>query len=627
MSNNYFWQISTQIKVDQLFNSKDKYSFLVGSGISVDAPSCLPTGDQLKNSVLNNLIPIEERGFFSQYMDPNRKYMLGPGDFLRFEQILEIIEKYDHGLHNLDFLTRQIINFNHKFLAEMALKKHSILTTNFDSLIEYALFDSENLELASIKPLINQADWNSHKTFLTDNKILIYKLHGSLVDITTGRDCRESLQATLSQISSNKSGLGLELWKYNVLKPIFENMDLIVLGYSGLDDFDVLPTLKSIKSDRRIIWVSHDQTRSIDNAQIETLIENTTTTNPENRDRIGKNLISFVENGSRSRTNIIRISVNTKELLKFLWRLYITNKPIPRPNETMAPFNVRSNATQCQKYSIAGALASFLNQHEKAKNLYDKAYEFSLSEEDKVIQVGSLINIGTFKISIDEIDAAYEYFNQAEVINANLDDVDRQRFECVILYDKGLINEVKGDLDAALNNYLQALERTNNIPDKRHFMAEIGKIYRLKSNIKEAEKYFQKAEILAKELGNVEQNIHIFNELGVLYVEKKDFSRAKKYYQDALNYCNEYGDFSQKSSILYNIADYYRAKCISEKGLDQRQKTDIAYILLNCPKYETKIRQNLYESFMLAKETNNLEILKKLEPIKSFIINMRHISK
>ena len=110
-------------------------------------------------------------------------------------------------------------------------------------------------------------------------------------------------------------------------------------------------------------------------------------------------------------------------------------------------------------------------------------------------------------------------------------------------------------------------------------------------------------------------------------LEKKDFSRAKKYYQDALNYCNEYGDFSQKSSILYNIADYYRAKCISEKGLDQRQKTDIAYILLNCPKYETKIRQNLYESFMLAKETNNLEILKKLEPIKSFIINMRHISK
>jgi len=79
----------------------------------------------------------------------------------------------------------------------------------------------------------------------------LWKIHGSLsVD---GQDTRESIQATMMSI------LATEMTGQK--KMFFESLvaayDLWVVGYSGWDDLDIIPTLANAPSQQRLIWIDH----------------------------------------------------------------------------------------------------------------------------------------------------------------------------------------------------------------------------------------------------------------------------------------------------------------------------------------------------------------------------------
>ncbi|MFX0095859.1 MAG: SIR2 family protein, partial [Candidatus Hodarchaeota archaeon] len=332
MEEQWTWTTASEdITLDSLFQSQDKLCFLVGSGISLDSPSCLPTGYQFTKALLEQLIPTDVRSKILELMDPNRENMHSSGDFLRFEQLMEYLQTYDPDLHVLDLYSNcKTPNFNHLFLAKMLKQGHKVTTTNFDNLIEYALMKMD-LSEDQIFPLISRQDWEQR----SNESHCIYKLHGSLVDFQTGQDCRESLQATMVKIGQDKSEVfHLELWKRQALHDLFQSYDLLFLGYSGLDDFDVLPTLRTIHSPKRLLWISHDAECSLDDAKIEVLKVNPANTLSTNRTR--DNIIQFNRYRSRQPENLIHISVNTTELLEWMWKKYIQD-PISLPTDASSP--------------------------------------------------------------------------------------------------------------------------------------------------------------------------------------------------------------------------------------------------------------------------------------------------
>src|SRR5882672_3057921 len=112
-----------------------KLSFLVGSGVSVDPPSGLPTGYAFTKILLANLLPEELQTRIPRLLDLE----VNDKRFLRFEKLMQLVQVFDADLRVLDPVGRcNRPNANHVALARLIRSGHSVFTTNFDSLVEYA---------------------------------------------------------------------------------------------------------------------------------------------------------------------------------------------------------------------------------------------------------------------------------------------------------------------------------------------------------------------------------------------------------------------------------------------------------------------------------------------------------
>ncbi len=254
------------VPLETLIDINTKWCFLAGAGISIDPPSGLPSGQQYIKMILSRIVPNELQDTIIGLMEPSRAGEILAGNFLRFEQLMEFIREFDSDLEILEgFKSYTEPNFNHYFLAHMLVNQHSVFTTNFDSLIEYALLRIGQSK-KRISPIILESDLEVSED---QQKIHVYKLHGSVINVISEENTRGSLQASITQIAGDKGELfTLEKWKIELLTAHLQSSDLMVLGYSGLDELDVIPSLVKIPSDKRVIWIAHEGGRRVEDATI-----------------------------------------------------------------------------------------------------------------------------------------------------------------------------------------------------------------------------------------------------------------------------------------------------------------------------------------------------------------------
>src|SRR4030042_2001478 len=163
------------IKMKDSVEFDDHPVFLIGSGISTDAPSNLPTGGKFQEYLIDWLIPDEFKQKILEYCNPFLPQASGGRGFLRFEMLVGLIQKsLDKSLAILNvFGDADRPNFNHIFVAEMLGRECPVFTTNFDSLIEYAMKQFHSIN-AKIPVVIKDEDWEVQK------QAALYKLHGSI---------------------------------------------------------------------------------------------------------------------------------------------------------------------------------------------------------------------------------------------------------------------------------------------------------------------------------------------------------------------------------------------------------------------------------------------------------------
>ncbi|MFX0009654.1 MAG: SIR2 family protein, partial [Candidatus Hermodarchaeota archaeon] len=243
---------SSNFNIDELFENGEKLTFLVGAGSSTSSPSLLPSTNEMIKALVNKFCLGSEKEKILNIKD------------LRFENLIEIIhESVSDNYKFLDFyLESDKPNIAHYTIADLLNKGHYVITTNFDSLIEQALL---NLEIPKKKiiPVITDKDYEKYDDpvkLFKSGKIPIYKIHGAPKNIITGEDTRDYFINLMKLIGMNKSKhniIQLEPYKAQLLYSIAENRTLLIIGYSGKNDYDLLSTLKILKGLKNLIWINH----------------------------------------------------------------------------------------------------------------------------------------------------------------------------------------------------------------------------------------------------------------------------------------------------------------------------------------------------------------------------------
>jgi hypothetical protein len=218
-----------------------RLAILVGAGVSVSPPSALPSAASFLRAFYRAALPSS--------CDP--EVFLSAAADLRFEAVVDVVQqRFDRDLEILDLYASRQPNRNHLRLDRLARRGALILTTNFDSLIE-----SEAPGLPRYRLRLFDRDFN--RSFPAADEPELWHLHGALVDARTGESTRGSITASIHDCWRSRDLFERDGAKARALTLALAARDLLVLGYSGADDYDIAPALEQIASPRRLIWVQH----------------------------------------------------------------------------------------------------------------------------------------------------------------------------------------------------------------------------------------------------------------------------------------------------------------------------------------------------------------------------------
>lgn len=223
--------------------------FFAGAGISKDPPTCFPLATEFSKAIITDIS--QGNPFLEDHAILIQQGINDNSSGCRFEVLLEIARQGigDHVVRILGVLDKGIPNAYHYFLASALYKGHTVVTTNFDILIEQAYRELH----PSGPPLTIITTENGSKAAARRNipKRLLFKIHGSLRD-SAGRLSYGSIQLTLASLAN-----GLPFSKRKLLQALLDRFDFIFMGYSGRDDFDIRPFLASALSSGRFLWAKY----------------------------------------------------------------------------------------------------------------------------------------------------------------------------------------------------------------------------------------------------------------------------------------------------------------------------------------------------------------------------------
>ncbi|MFX0092510.1 MAG: tetratricopeptide repeat protein, partial [Candidatus Hodarchaeota archaeon] len=501
----------------ELITKKEGLAYLVGAGISINPPSDLMSARQIMESIVR----------FSAVEDAVDKIL--DIEDLRFEYLVqEFRDQYDKQLRIMNYFEQSTQpNIIHKFLAQQLADGHVVLTTNFDSLIERAV----GLKNDALRVIITRQDFEKYsnpKENIEKGVLAVYKLHGSLKNPKTGEDTQESVITTLDSLGKYKEGevFTVETSKRDLFERIGHNRSLIVMGYSGGDDFDIVPTLLHIQGLKRVIWISHsDRVDSMPTAYRFRSNTKTITANLVREDR----LLCDIKNSGVP--EVIKIVVNTAVLIS-----EITGETVYKNADTSSKYN-----------AFEWLINNFLAPDEYYSNTF----------------TAKVLN------NYRHYNDALVYFQRA--LEAAKSRLDKQPKMAGTLNDIGLIYFRTGQSKEALNTFHQALEINEKIGNFRGMTDQLGNmgvLYRDTNDPEKALEYFQKAYDLYKESKDILGMASQLGNIGVIYSDRYDFQKAMHYAQESYKNYEIIGNLKGMADQLGNIGALYQFSNNLSKALD-----------------------------------------------------------
>ncbi|MFX0063989.1 MAG: tetratricopeptide repeat protein [Candidatus Hermodarchaeota archaeon] len=556
-----------ELDLRKLLINGEKLTFLAGAGISIDSPSCLSSARQMMDAIIRF-------GAAKAAIEEILKIKN-----LRYEHVVqEFRDQYDRELKLMNYFEESAQpNRNHQFLAQMIKTGHYVMTTNFDYLIERAI----GLENDALKVIITRKDFEEcgNPQENKENGLLaLYKVHGSMKNLKTGEDTSESIITTLDALGKHKDGeiFGFETFKRDFFEQVCQDRTLIVMGYSGGDDFDIIPSLLQMKGLRRLIWISHsNQADQIVKVYRDIIHPDLNFSELATLSEDDKILHTLAVSGT---VEVIKIIAHTTKLIAELMKTPF-EKPdtkikhdiyewlmenFPRPDKGKVEYFTARLFYTCGLYT-------------DSLRFFQKAYEIYKQLENSKEMARQLGNIGLIYRHRGESRNALDYFRKAYEIYKTFKDLKgmaRQESNIGILYMQ------TGDPHKALDYFQYSYENSQKSKNPQGIadaLGNIGIIYREVGELEKALEYFQQAINIHEQLGNLRGMAKDMNNIGSLLEIQGRMDETLGYFQKAYEINKRLGDVLGMADDLNNIGFVYSKLGEYEKAIDSYHQSSKFY--------------------------------------------------
>jgi len=559
----------TNLSIKDLITPEAKLTFLVGAGCSVDPPSCLPAGRAMMDAIID---------FTCAETEVKKIKAL---EELRFEQLMEIIrDELDPELKIIDYYGLcDKPNIQHFFLADMIKKGNNVMTTNFDFLIENALLQLRT-DKNEILPVITKSDYQNYSNpddLLKIGKKPIYKIHGSTKNIISGENTKDYLIATIQAFGSNKEGKNvfqIEPYKRELFDNITNERSLVVLGYSGSDDFDIVPTLKVLKNLKNIIWINYSHNINMGREkiyEIDAIASSEFDNLDKNLRKVTQILLEIKQRDNAA--HVYRLDVDTTDMVKSLLKskIKLSSKNFSIESKDWLEMNVKTSGN-FKQYQIPYKIYYDFAIYDDSLRCSEIILQLAKNSRNQPWESIALNNIGEIFRIQGNYSKAMKYFEESSKMDEEMGDMIGK---AASLNNMGLVYRAQGNYPRALTRFEEALEIDEHLGDlhgKFIHLNNIGAIYDTQGNYPKALKYYKESLKTAEQLGNLRSKATILNNIGGIYQMQGNYSEAKKQYEEALKITGQLGDLSGKATHLNNIGTIYKEEENYPEALRQFKK-------------------------------------------------------
>jgi tetratricopeptide (TPR) repeat protein len=590
-------------------------TFLVGAGCSVEPPSCLPAGRSMMDAIIEHI---------SDRDDVNKLKQI---EEIRFESLVEIVrDNLDPELKTIDYyLQCNKPNLQHFFLAEMIKAGNFVMTTNFDLLIEHAMLKSE-IPIENIKIAISKSDFeslNDPKKLYENGFYVLYKIHGSSKNVMTNEPTKESLIATIQAFGSNKQGMSVfqvEPFKKALFENISKDRTMVIMGYSGSDDFDIVPTLKVLPGMKSVVWIDHSSSNEPRVFEVES-------SKNQSKNKVDQILAEIKE--AANVCNVYKVQINTSQFIKMILS---KNFPIVSTNFELTPLQWLEESIKIEDESIRLLIPLQLyydyNHYEDSLKCTTRLIDFAQKNDKPLLEIRARIWEGKILGSMGDYNKALEIFQEslqmaksldsdewvAAALNniANVYNEQANYVEALSYFQKALpifqsLGEVHEESivirnmssilknlnrnSEALQYSLRALEISENLgklSDRGDILMIIGMIEVSLGKIEDAIQHYEESLWINRQLHDYDALMNNLIVMGDLMTKLGDFNNSLKYLTEALNLTEKFGELAKKAAtlnnlgLLYtNISDFKRATENLTKARDLANKVGDSLIGAN----------------------------------------------
>jgi tetratricopeptide (TPR) repeat protein len=553
-------------KVEEFFASikERKLAVLFGSGISVGPPSSLPSARMLRTSIVEKL-------FDSEFLEAETRMILEEG-FIKGDRVVILtqgtgknglmqlyneeqrypfeafIQTVDSNAPILDALMEIYEtgkpNKNHILLAELMKRGYvkELLTTNFDTKIE------EALEMAYGPGSRRWKRGADFKIFFKESEFLstdfsglkfpvVLKIHGTIED-------RESMRATLETISARQ----LQEARSRVIRHFFQEAehDILIVGYSVSDDFDINPVLRGLKSKNRIFLIKH-----------------------LGKDSSDKSGVYPLEDPFKGFKGDI-ICCNTEDVIDHIWEVFVREfwKECPKSENWKYIIDHWSSGLQKAQRSLAAAGILYkIQEYTGAEKLYDRSLQMSESLRDQSGIAISLHNLAIIQQDRGNYGEAEKLYKQSLEI---LERLGNRSEVADLLHNLAVIQCKKGNYGEAerlCRQSLQIRERLEDETEGAHSLLgvasslhELAMIQHARGNYGEAESLYLRSLQIRENLGDQLGVAALLNQLANIQLRKGSYDEAETLHKQSLSIKEILGDQFGIAHSLHELAMVQRSR-------------------------------------------------------------------
>lgn len=533
--------------------------FFVGAGISLNPPTNFPIASDIISEIIKLISPDAKTFTKLQLLsDSQRIDRRSPNDYIRFEQLIYSIQQVaDPDLT----LLRMIGIFDqpnelHFLLADRALQGDIVITTNFDCLIEEAILNLGG----NPKTVCTFQDFKNWETFSKTSIIPVFKIHGSYRKYTAHHyvESIDTIQATLSTITAGTSELVLPGEKRDFLERVTKDKQLVVAGYSGCDDLDIMPSFHFLKMST-LYWIFHKQSpsKTVDITDYySSRIRKKSDVYLSSRDQYFKKILSLKPSPLKI------IDTNTKTFLKrtFKYKKYrsIKHKHNYYPRKKFQIFLNSWHHDRLQelylKFMLVGGIMWSLARYNEAYEYFLEAWKLSKLSKKTVDKALIAFLISRIAVYLGRKSEAVKWAQDS--VNL-LRPSNKRRTKALCWHQLGCSLYTIGKLDEALRWFkkCRSFSQKHNLSVILSYaLHDSALVLQDRSKYNEAVALYNKSKEISSDEGDIRHVTFTLHQLGILHYEIGDFDKARDYFKKSLEISNLIGDFDQFGNSLYELS-------------------------------------------------------------------------